>query len=53
MSGTNLYQVSRILSRWEQAGYIATGRKQVTLCKAHEIVAIAEDLPDKPPRTNL
>jgi CRP-like cAMP-binding protein len=48
MSGTNLYQVSRIMSRWEQAGYIATGRKQVTLCKAHEIVAIAEDLPDQP-----
>ncbi len=48
MSGTNLYQVSRILSRWEQAGYISTGRKQVTLLKAHEIVAIAEDLPDKP-----
>jgi CRP-like cAMP-binding protein len=52
MSGTNLYQVSRILSRWEQAGYISTGRKQVTLCKAHEIVAIAEDLPDKPATTN-
>lgn len=48
MSGTNLYQVSRILSRWEQAGYITTGRKQVVLRKAHEIVAIAEDLPDRP-----
>ncbi len=46
MSGTNLYQVSRILSRWEQAGYISTGRREVTLRKAHEIVAIAEDLPD-------
>jgi CRP-like cAMP-binding protein len=48
MAGTNLYQVSRILSRWEQAGYIATARRQVTLCKAHEIVAIAEDLPGQP-----
>lgn len=53
MSGTNLYQVSRILSRWEQAGYIATGRKQVTLRKAHEIVAIAEDLPDQPTGSSL
>ncbi len=53
MSGTNLYQVSRILSRWEQAGYISTGRKQVTLLKAHEIVAIAEDLPDNPATVSL
>lgn len=45
LTGTNLYQVSRILSKWEQAGYISTGRKQVTLLKAHELVAIAEDLP--------
>lgn len=45
MTGTNLYNVSRILSKWEAAGWIATGRKQVTLKKAHELVALAEDLP--------
>jgi CRP-like cAMP-binding protein len=49
MTGTNLYNVSRILSKWEGEGLIATGRKQVTLLKAHELVIIAEDIP--PPGT--
>ena len=48
MTGTNLYSVSRLLSKWEQAGFIKTGRKQIILSKAHELVMIAEDLP--PPR---
>jgi len=45
MTGTNLYQTSRILSKWEQAGYVKTGRKRVTLCDPHQLVVIAEDLP--------
>lgn len=45
MTGTNLYNVSRILSKWESNGLIATGRKQVTLLKAHELVVLAEDIP--------
>ncbi len=45
MTGTNLYNVSRILSKWESGGYIATGRKQVTLLKVHDIVVMAEDIP--------
>ena len=48
LTGTNLYSVSRILSKWEQAGYIHTGRKEIILLKAHELVAIAEDLPLPP-----
>lgn len=48
MTGTNLYNVSRILSKWESDGLIATGRKQVTLLKAHELVVLAEDIP--PPK---
>lgn len=50
MTGTNLYNVSRILSKWESNGLIATGRKQVTLLKAHELVILAEDIP--PPRSS-
>jgi CRP-like cAMP-binding protein len=42
MTGTNLYNVSRILSKWEQNGYVALGRKRVTIRKAHELVMIAE-----------
>ena len=45
MTGTNLYQVSRILSKWEQAGWIVSARKRVILKKSHELVALAEDLP--------
>lgn len=52
MTGTNLYNVSRILSKWEGNGLIATGRKQVTLLNAHELVVLAEDIPPpgSPPR---
>ena len=45
MTGTNLYNVSRILSKWEHAGWIVSARKQVILKKSHELVALAEDLP--------
>jgi CRP/FNR family transcriptional regulator, nitrogen oxide reductase regulator len=42
MTGTNLYNVSRILRKWEQAGIVSIGRKQVILCKAHELVILTE-----------
>ena len=44
MTGTNIYNVSRILSKWEGDGLIATGRKRITLLKAHELVVLAEDI---------
>lgn len=49
MTGTNLYNVSRILSRWEQLGYINSKRRYITLLKSHELVVIGEDLrkPDR------
>jgi len=45
MTGTNLYNVSRILSKWEHAGWITTARRRIILKKSHELVALAEDLP--------
>jgi CRP/FNR family transcriptional regulator, nitrogen oxide reductase regulator len=45
MTGTTLYTVSRILSKWEQGGLIQTSRERVIICQSHEIVVIAEDLP--------
>lgn len=45
MTGTNLYNVSRILSKWEHAGFVHTSRSQIVLSKVHELVGIAEDLP--------
>jgi CRP-like cAMP-binding protein len=48
LTGTTLYTVSRILSRWEQEGLIITGRERVTVRKPHGLVSIAEDLPPTP-----
>lgn len=45
MTGTNLFNVSRILRKWEQAGIVSIGRKQVILCKAHELVILTEGTP--------
>lgn len=52
MTGTNLYNVSRILSKWESSGLISTGRKQVTLVNAHELVILAEDIPQPGSRSS-
>lgn len=45
MTGTTLYTVSRIMSRWEQAGLVATGRERIVIRNPHGLVIIAEDLP--------
>ena len=53
MTGTTLYTVSRILSRWEEEGIIETGREKVLIKHPPRLVVIAEDLPPtvKPPGT--
>ncbi|WP_321928659.1 Crp/Fnr family transcriptional regulator [Paraburkholderia guartelaensis] len=43
MSGTTLYTVSRILTRWEKSGWIVTSNQRVTLCDFTRIIRIAED----------
>ncbi len=45
MTGTTLYTVSRILSRWEQQGLVEAGRERVLIRHPHGLVVIAEDLP--------
>jgi CRP-like cAMP-binding protein len=42
MTGTNIYNVSRILSRWEQNELIRSKQKHITLCNSHALVLIAE-----------
>ncbi len=44
MTGTTLYTVSRIISRWEEQGIARTGRKRLLIRRPHDLVAIAEDL---------
>jgi CRP-like cAMP-binding protein len=49
MTGTTLYTVSRILSRWEHQGLVESGRERVRIHHPHALVAIAEDLPQDAP----
>ena len=50
MTGTNTFNTSRILSKWEHANIIETGRKRIVVCDAHALVTIAEDLPVTKPK---
>ncbi len=45
MTGTTMFSVSRVLSGWETAGILDTGRKRIVIRRLHDLVAIAEDLP--------
>ncbi len=44
ITGTTLHTVSRIVSRWEEAGIVATGRRRFVIRRPHGLVSIAEDL---------
>lgn len=46
MTGTTLYTVSRIMSNWEQLGFVVTGRERIVIRDPHRLVVIAEDLPE-------
>jgi CRP-like cAMP-binding protein len=48
MTGTSLFTVSRILTRWQQAGVIETRRQRVLVRHPHGLVTIAESLPPPP-----
>jgi CRP-like cAMP-binding protein len=42
MAGTTLHTVSRILTAWEQAGIVDTGRRKLTLKDPHRLLLIAD-----------
>lgn len=44
MTGTTLYTVSRIVSRWEADGILEAGRQRMVICKPHALIAVADDL---------
>lgn len=44
MTGTNLYNVSRIVRQWEKDGLVRSERQQITILKTHDLVMIGEDL---------
>ncbi len=49
MTGTTLFTVSRILSKWEQTGLVHTGRQSVEIALPQQMVRIAEHLGDDIP----
>jgi CRP-like cAMP-binding protein len=53
IAGTTLYTVSRILSGWEQQGFVEAGRERVLIRQAHILAAIAEDLPPSTPLQDI
>lgn len=44
LTGTTLYTVSRILSRWESQGLVLAARERVVIRLPHGLVTVAEDL---------
>lgn len=48
MTGTTLFTVSRILTRWTHQGIIKASRERVFIRSPHDLVTIAEDLPSTP-----
>lgn len=49
MTGTTLYTVSRIISRWEDEQLVETGRERLLIRYPHGLTLIAEDLPHDSP----
>jgi CRP-like cAMP-binding protein len=43
MTGTTLYTVSRVVSRWEGEGILEAGRQRVVITKPHALMSVAED----------
>ena len=44
MTGTTLYTVSRVVSRWESEGILEAGRQRIVITQAHALMAVADDL---------
>ncbi len=40
MTGTTLHTVSRLMSKWEEMGWVSSGRKKVVLVEGHKLVMV-------------
>jgi CRP-like cAMP-binding protein len=49
LTGTTLFTVSRTLKAWERKGIVRASRASLTVLHPHALIAIGEDLPDRPP----
>lgn len=48
MSGTTLYTVSRTMKEWERQDLVLSSRKHITILRPHDLITLAEDLPETP-----
>lgn len=46
MTGTTLHTVSRILSGWEEKGYVEGGRQRIVIREPHKLFMLAEGSPE-------
>jgi CRP-like cAMP-binding protein len=44
MTGTTLFTVSRVVSRWEEAGILDAGRQQLVIRDPHALLTLADEL---------
>ena len=44
MTGTTLYTVSRIISRFEADGLVEAGRQSIVIRNPHALMSVADDL---------
>jgi CRP-like cAMP-binding protein len=44
MTGTTLYTVSRLVSRWEAEGILEVGRQRIVVRNPHALMSVADDL---------
>jgi CRP-like cAMP-binding protein len=47
LTGTTVYTVSRIVSGWQDEGFVDAGRTRLVIRQGHRLVAIAEDLKER------
>lgn len=46
MTGTTLHTVSRLLSAWESAGIVSSGRQKITVTDPHRLMVIGQGRPE-------
>jgi CRP-like cAMP-binding protein len=44
LTGTTVFTVSRIISRWETSGVLRAGRQQLIIRRPHALASIADDI---------
>lgn len=49
LTGTTLFTVSRTLKAWERKGILRSSRNRLTVLNPHALIAIGEDLIERPP----